>query len=221
MRFLVWIWERIAGSQSSTAWLQKGKEKREGFRCWWVLFVFCFLFLLASTIFYGGCLQNILGEISRSSFCCLSISLDRFQMNTNGLKDQTRPWFILCQCHLHKRPWWWSPLSTAWGLGQFFTKATLLIFLRFCFSFWWWSNCMAWFCPLKNSICISWEKAGESFTCCQAGPDPTPHTWQDFDIPGLQGRCLQGGMLLGVQVAELGPCNRNPCYFIIIIIIMR
>lgn len=38
--FLTWVWELIAGSQSSIAWLQKRKEKREGFRCWGFGFLF-------------------------------------------------------------------------------------------------------------------------------------------------------------------------------------
>lgn len=120
-----------------------------------------FSFTIGKCYLYGGCLQNILGGISRSSFSCLSISLDHFQMNTTGLKGQTQPWLILCQCHLHKSPGGvhsFPPLRT-WPILH---ETTLLIFLRFWGFFWWWSNCKAWFCPLKNAICISWEKAGDS-----------------------------------------------------------
>lgn len=89
-----------------------------------------FSFPIGKYCLYGGFLQNILGEISRSSFSCLSISLDRFQMNTTGLKGQTLPWLILCQCHLYKSPGGGQPFPPlrTWPVLY---ETTLLIFLRF------------------------------------------------------------------------------------------
>lgn len=115
-------WHEVSGVSLGTYfWLSIKRSltaEKEG-RVWrfsvLVRFVWgLFSFPIGKYYLYGRCLQSILGEISRSSFSCLPISSDLFQMNTTGLKGQTQPWLILCQC-----------------LGQFFTKTALLIFLRF------------------------------------------------------------------------------------------
>lgn len=157
---LMWVFWCEPGSQSSIAWLQKRKEKHEGFQCWWFVWVFknyLFIFPIGKYYLYTECLQNILCAVSKSSFGYLAISLYHFQMNPTRLKGQ--PWLCLILCQYH----WWLSLSRPSGLACLFTKTTLLKTQLFRYFFLDEDLIVkAWFYPLKNSICINSEQEGDS-----------------------------------------------------------
>lgn len=180
-------------------------------------------FPIGNYCLYTECLQSIVQAACKSSYSYLAISLYRFHMNTARLEGQPWPWFTLCW-YLLLSNWGgvspFPPLPT-WSLTYktnpfenptplilfiffFYKKEDLIVRAKVCF------------------FCNNSKKAGDGFSQCVLPSRAWFCHWHVAgfwypSMPWTQEHCLQGAMLPGMQVVQLGPCNRAPCYRVVIV----
>lgn len=162
---------------------------------------------------YGGCLRNILGEINRSSFSYLSISLDCFQMNTTGLKDQIRPWLILCQYHLHKSPGGGHPFPPPEDLSSSLQKQPFWCSSGFVFLFD--DGLVVWpdSAPWKTPFASVGRKQETVFYMLPSRAWPYPSHITGFWYPWSPGALLAGWDALWCAGGRIGPLKQKSLLF--------